>query len=48
MKNINITFIKDNKEISKKDIPAGTQVSELLNEFGIPVKDIFAVFLWSE
>ncbi|MCR4954655.1 MAG: nucleoside kinase [Treponema sp.] len=48
MKNINITFIKDNKEISKKDTPAGTQVYELLNEFGIPVKDIFAVLVNNE
>jgi len=48
MKNISITFIKDNKEITKKDIPFGTPASEVLNEFNIPLKDIFAIKLNNE
>lgn len=43
MKNISITFLKDEKEITKKEIEAGTPGSKILDVFGVPVKDIFAL-----
>ena len=48
MKDISITFIKDGKEITKKQVPYGTPVSVITGNFGLPEKDIFAVTISNE
>ncbi|MCR4631635.1 MAG: nucleoside kinase, partial [Treponema sp.] len=48
MKDISITFVKDGKEITKKQVPYGTPVSVITGNFGIPEKDIFAVTISNE
>ena len=48
MKDITITFVKDGKEITKKQVPYGTPVSVITGNFGIPEKDIFAVTISNE
>ena len=48
MKDISITFIKDGKEITKKQIPYSTPVSVVTGNFGIPEKEIFAVRISNE
>ncbi len=48
MKNISITFIKDGKEIAEKPVEVGTEVAEVLGNFGLPTSSIFAVTVNNE